>query len=290
MSGGIISRVFLAAILGGAVAGCVLALGHQFLVVPMILEAESYETASGDGHDHAHPDEAWAPQDGVERTTYTVLTSVLTAMGFALLLTACYALRRQVTWRQGLLWGLGGFAAFHVAPAVGGPAAGTARRPGGGSRLASALVADDGRVDGGRACDRRLRAGILRTARLGGAGPAAYLRCAAAGAAWGVGSRGARTGVHRRILVGERRVLDRSRGGDRLSLRPLRCRCRAAGGQRRGLTPRIAAGDETRHPGAGRAAKAGPALRSGRVRRAAASSAVVSTLRTPREKTSWQSR
>ena len=120
MSGGIISRVFLAAILGGAVAGCVLALGHQFLVVPMILEAESYETASGDGHDHAHPDEAWAPQDGVERTTYTVLTSVLTAMGFALLLTACYALRRQVTWRQGLLWGLGGFAAFHVAPALGG--------------------------------------------------------------------------------------------------------------------------------------------------------------------------
>lgn len=133
MSGGIISRIFLAAILGGAIAGAVMAIGHHFVVVPMILEAESYETAGaggGDGHAHDHGDatathdhgeEAWAPTDGGERTAYTFLTSIITAVGFGLLLTGCYALRKQVNWRQGLLWGLAGFASFHLAPALGLP-------------------------------------------------------------------------------------------------------------------------------------------------------------------------
>lgn len=133
MSGGIISRIFLAAILGGAIAGAVLAIGHQFFVVPMILQAETYETAGGDeGASHAHEDgeasvahdhgeEAWGPEDGAERTAYTFLSSIITAVGFGLLLTACYALRKQVSWRQGILWGLAGFATFHFAPALGLP-------------------------------------------------------------------------------------------------------------------------------------------------------------------------
>ena len=130
MSGGIISRIFLAAILGGAIAGAVMAIGHHFMVVPMILKAESYETAGGDeGTGHAHEEGAaahdhgggWAPADGAERTAYTFLTSIIIAVGFGLLLTACYALRKQVSWRQGILWGLAGFAAFHLAPALGLP-------------------------------------------------------------------------------------------------------------------------------------------------------------------------
>jgi cobalt transporter subunit CbtA len=129
---GIVSRIFLAAILGGAIAGLFLAGVQQFAVVPIILEAETYETA-GDaegGHEHgaqadaqeAHThEEAWAPADGVERTAYTVLADILAAVGFGLLLTAGYALRGGVDWRQGILWGLAGFAAFHLAPAAGLP-------------------------------------------------------------------------------------------------------------------------------------------------------------------------
>lgn len=124
MSRGIISRIFLAAILGGVIAGLVLAISYHFLVVPMVLEAESYEDADSGvagSHDHDHEKDAWAPEEGAERTTYTVLSSIAAGIGFALLLTACYALRGRVSWRQGVVWGLVGFATFHLAPALGLP-------------------------------------------------------------------------------------------------------------------------------------------------------------------------
>lgn len=126
MPGGIVRRIFLSAILGGAVAGVAMAIGYHFLVVPMILEAESHEnTGSGEAeshsHEHGHGHDAWAPEDGMERTISTTITSLGAGIGFALLLTACYALRGRVNWRQGVAWGLMGFVTFHVAPALGLP-------------------------------------------------------------------------------------------------------------------------------------------------------------------------
>ena len=48
--------------------------------------------------------------------------NILTAIGFALLLTGVYAIRgRQVTWREGLLWGFAGFVVFTAAPGLGLP-------------------------------------------------------------------------------------------------------------------------------------------------------------------------
>ncbi len=124
---GIVSRIFLAAILGGAIAGVFLAGVQQFAVLPIILEAETYETA-GDaqggleqGVQADTQEETWAPSDGVERSAYTVLVDILTAVGFGLLLTAGYALRGAADWRRGILWGLAGFAVFHLAPAAGLP-------------------------------------------------------------------------------------------------------------------------------------------------------------------------
>ena len=129
MSGGIIKRIFLSAILGGAVAGVAMAAGYHFLVVPMLLEAERYENAgSAEAESHAHGHgthenghDAWAPEDGMERTISTTLTSLGAGIGFALLLIACYALRGRVNWRQGVVWGLAGFVTFNVAPALGLP-------------------------------------------------------------------------------------------------------------------------------------------------------------------------
>ena len=46
---------------------------------------------------------------------------MIVGIGFGLLLTACYALQRNVTWPRGILWGLAGFAAFHLAPSFGLP-------------------------------------------------------------------------------------------------------------------------------------------------------------------------
>lgn len=114
-------RIFLAALLAGTIAGLLLAGVQHVPVIPIILEAETYETAGGEEGAVEQGEEAWAPAEGGERTFYTTMNSVIVGIGFGLLLTACYALRGTVTWRKGILWGLAGFAAFHLAPSFGLP-------------------------------------------------------------------------------------------------------------------------------------------------------------------------
>ncbi|MGH6933962.1 MAG: CbtA family protein [Dongiaceae bacterium] len=122
-------RIIFAAALAGLIAG-VFATAFQWLrVIPLILEAETYEAAAAAtaGHDHdATVDEAaaeeWSPADGVERTFYTLLFNVLTGIGFALLLGAAFAMTGESNWRRGVYWGLAGFATFMLAPALGLPA------------------------------------------------------------------------------------------------------------------------------------------------------------------------
>ena len=147
MTGSVVYRIFSTAVIAGGFAGLVLAAIQQFTVAPMILEAETYETGLiGSGHDqsndhdqqpadsdggHAHDEEAWGPQDGFERSFFTFTSAMIVGIGFALLLVACYEIRTmvaesrriqsRVNWRWGILWGLGGFAAFHLAPALGLP-------------------------------------------------------------------------------------------------------------------------------------------------------------------------
>ena len=126
-----ISRVLIIAIVSGLIAGIIVT-GVQLLrVVPLIQKAESYEQAphaNAHRHDtasqggHAHDDAAWAPETGLERTAFTLLANVLTAVGFALLLNAALAIYgRPVGIKQGVIWGLAGFAVFALAPAVGMP-------------------------------------------------------------------------------------------------------------------------------------------------------------------------
>ncbi len=145
-------RVVLSALLVGALSGLLLSAVQRWQVIPIIDAAERFEQARtpqamaparGEvqthdhaGHDHgapAHPAGAWEPAEGVERIGFTVLSNVLTAAGFALvmLVAMAAALRRGAStqrkvatrfdWRHGLLWGLAGYAVFFVAPALGLP-------------------------------------------------------------------------------------------------------------------------------------------------------------------------
>lgn len=138
------SIVFSAA-LAGVVVGGVITLAQSVGTVPLIQKAEVYERkADADaaqagavphdhaaGHDHAGHDHAapghdhaaeWEPADGFQRTAFTTGANILTAIGFALLLGGIFALRgRPVGWREGLLWGLGGFVVFTAAPGLGLP-------------------------------------------------------------------------------------------------------------------------------------------------------------------------
>jgi cobalt transporter subunit CbtA len=122
-------RIFFAAVLSGLAAGLLMSAVQYWQVTPLILEAEVFENAAP-AADHAHDaatpahddDVAWAPADGAERTAYTILANLLAAAGFALLLAATSVFAGiEITARNGILWGLGGFAAFQLAPAFGLP-------------------------------------------------------------------------------------------------------------------------------------------------------------------------
>lgn len=122
-------HLFFAALAAALVAGIAMTLVQQYRVVPLILAAETYE-AGAQAHthgaetpaDHAHaaPEPAWAPADGVERTAYTVLANLLVSAGFALVLGGVSVLANlPITFANGLLWGLAGFLAVALAPALG---------------------------------------------------------------------------------------------------------------------------------------------------------------------------
>lgn len=135
-----IGRVFLAALLAGIAAGLFYGAVQHVRLTPLILEAEKYEKA-GEGHAHDHAamtttttgteaaapaaeaapeQEAWAPQDGAERTMFTFLASIVAGAGFAAVLAGVSLLSGvRITPRNGVLWGLAGFLAVHLAPAAG---------------------------------------------------------------------------------------------------------------------------------------------------------------------------
>jgi cobalt transporter subunit CbtA len=131
-----LTRVLLAVLLCGMAAGLAMGAMQHFRLTPLILQAETFETAEG-GHSHAatepgatatqpevahdHGDaEEWGPQDGTERTLFTFAASILASAGFAALLAgAALTTGKTITRKSGWLWGLCGFIAVSLAPAAG---------------------------------------------------------------------------------------------------------------------------------------------------------------------------
>lgn len=122
-------RIFFAAVLAGAVAGLALSLIQQWRVVPLILEAELYEISDAHALEHANDASPAAPhthqaaaEDGFGRVALTVLSTVLAGLGFALIIGAVSVLAGlEITTKNGLLWGMAGFLAFALMPAIGLP-------------------------------------------------------------------------------------------------------------------------------------------------------------------------
>jgi cobalt transporter subunit CbtA len=128
--------IVFASALAGLIVGLVVTTAQQLGSVPLILQAEVYEQAAGQTataetagqaasaheHEHDHAAGAWEPADGFERNGLTALFNIIDWIGFGLMLTGLLVLlRRPITWREGFLWGLGGFAAVMLAPGLGLP-------------------------------------------------------------------------------------------------------------------------------------------------------------------------
>lgn len=141
-------RIFFTAVIAGLLSGVAISAVQEFTTTPIILHAEEFEGKGSDpagkpAQKHGALDlgislispalahgpaktadgpETWGPRDGLERTLFTTLANILTGIGFALVLTACFALSgRPVNGQTGVLWGLAGFGIASLAPALGLP-------------------------------------------------------------------------------------------------------------------------------------------------------------------------
>ena len=134
-------RIIMSALLAGVLAGMLVFVGHSWKVTPLIVNAEVYETVEPESHSHSHvtnndmskaaaheaetkhshsDGSEWTPEDGFERSAFTLLSDVTTAIGFAFLLGGAMVLSgRELGWKRGMVWGLCGYAALYLAPAFG---------------------------------------------------------------------------------------------------------------------------------------------------------------------------
>ncbi|MEO8628452.1 MAG: CbtA family protein [Betaproteobacteria bacterium] len=109
-----LAHLLAAAVSAAIISGLITAVLHQLFLVPLILQAELFEAAG-----QAHSAAASQPHRDAAQIAYTILFDILGAFGFAALLAACYAVVGRVSWQQGAMWGLAGFASFSLAPALG---------------------------------------------------------------------------------------------------------------------------------------------------------------------------
>lgn len=115
--------LMITVLLSGTLAGLVLFGVRNWTVVPLIEIAETYETAAHEKMpDMVHEDEGWQPTDGLERTSLTALSTILSSIGFAAVLFGIVSVSgRPIDAKRGILWGLAGFACFALAPSLGLP-------------------------------------------------------------------------------------------------------------------------------------------------------------------------
>ncbi len=117
------SRILTSALFAGAAAGLIVALLQLVFVQPLLLHAELYESGElvhfGAEAVSAHPELPGMFSD-LTRDGLSVVFTMLTYTGYALVLVALMSLAEAqghpVDGRTGVLWGLAGFIAFHLAP------------------------------------------------------------------------------------------------------------------------------------------------------------------------------
>lgn len=132
------TRLFTSALFAGLIAGLIAVLLQFTLVEALILEGEEYEKGGkshfggvlvinealeADGSAAIEVEEE--PENLAKRYALTFFTNFIVFVGWGLIMVAGFAAVEHfghvVTLKNGLLWGIGGFVAVHMAPALGLP-------------------------------------------------------------------------------------------------------------------------------------------------------------------------
>jgi cobalt transporter subunit CbtA len=132
-----LKNLILSAAAAGVAAGILTAVIQHVTTTPIIIEAEKYE-GGAPAHEHGAAigpdaaavvathaeteDEGWQPADGIERTLFTSLATTVIGVGFGLALLGAMSLAGvPINARNGLAFGIAGFIAASLAPALGLP-------------------------------------------------------------------------------------------------------------------------------------------------------------------------
>ncbi|MEE9427193.1 MAG: CbtA family protein [Paracoccaceae bacterium] len=125
-------NLFTSALFAGLAAGLIAALLQFWLVIPLLLEGELYEIGLrahfAVGHDtpvQSPSGPAGTLTQDISRHAMTLGFNVIAFTAFALIMVAGMAFAQRfghnITARTGAIWGLAGYTAMHLAPAVGLP-------------------------------------------------------------------------------------------------------------------------------------------------------------------------
>ena len=123
-------KLLTSAVFAGVAAGLIAAALQFYFVIPTLLEGELFEggTRVHFGVDESPQSERGAPGLGGDfgRHLMTVGFNIVTYVGFGFLLLAAMAITEMkgfttITARSGIVWGLCGFIAIQLAPAIGLP-------------------------------------------------------------------------------------------------------------------------------------------------------------------------
>ena len=137
-----ISRVLTAACVAGFLAAAVATVLQVFATTPLILKAEAFEKQAAveaiggavlfrahmhqapapDGQGAGADHDEWKPAEGLSRAAFTGVATLVSGIGYALLLSALLlAAGSDLRVGQTLPWAVGGFIAVNLAPAMGLP-------------------------------------------------------------------------------------------------------------------------------------------------------------------------
>lgn len=116
-------QLFLISCLTALVASLGFSLYQWYLVNPIIFAAELFElaepidlTATEHGLEQT---ESWAPDDGIERSLYTLLANFLMSLAYSLLLGCAMVFRGPSSTLKGLTWGMAAYLSVFIAPGLG---------------------------------------------------------------------------------------------------------------------------------------------------------------------------
>ncbi len=133
-------KMLAGGLIAGFAAGLIAAMLHFAFVQDLILLGEKYETgalthfegekgapaaehAAGHDHQHAHTPSTDDGENAFTRNALTVAFTCLIYAAYGLILVAGFGLAEHygvsISMRDGILWGIAGFAAFQLAPALG---------------------------------------------------------------------------------------------------------------------------------------------------------------------------